>query len=470
MVLKMSPSCCTFPISYLYEFIHNIYYLLFAFDSKYMTMVREAKHLSKGGTFMKKLSAVVVGYGLRGSIYAGYATQHPEDLEIVGVADANPVRRETAKERHNIPSDRIFSSWEELTAQPKMADFAIVATQDNMHYEPALALIEKGYNLLLEKPMAPTAKQCKDIAEAAERKGVRVVVCHVLRFTNIWRAIKNMVDEDKLGKIVSIAAMENVGHIHQSHSYVRGNWRNTAESSCMIMAKCCHDMDILQWVLGSKCVRVQSFGSLTHFRPENRPAGAPDRCIEGCPHGDTCYYNAVKLYYDDKKNYWFRHACTETIDIPTDEQVLEALKTGPYGRCVYACDNDVVDHQVVNLEFDDGCTVSFTMNAFNKGGRGIHIYGTKGELFRECGSKTLKYFSFDTRTWENIEVPPSESGHEGGDMGIMKDLVALLRGEAPSKSVCEVRTSCENHLIGFAAEQARLEGRVVSLEDFVKNI
>ena len=419
---------------------------------------------------MKKLSAVVVGYGQRGSIYASYATQYPEDLEIVGVADANPVRRETAKQRHNIPDDRLFSDWEALASQPRMADFAIIATQDNMHYEPALAMIEKGYNLLLEKPMAPTAKQCKEITLAAERKGVQVVVCHVLLFTNIWRAIKKLVDGDKLGKVVSIAAMENVGHIHQSHSYVRGHWRNTEESSCMIMAKCCHDMDILQWILGSKCVQVQSFGSLTHFRPENRPAGAPDRCVEGCPHADTCYYNAVKLYYDDKENRWFRTVAARTVDMPTDAQVMEALKTGPYGRCVYACDNDVVDHQVVNMEFDDGCTVSFTMNAFNKGGRGIHMYGTKGELFRECGSETLKYFSFDTGEWENIEVPASESGHEGGDMGIMRDVVALLRGEQPSNSICEVRTSYENHIIGFAAEQARLENRVVRLADYEKSI
>ncbi len=419
---------------------------------------------------MKKLTAVVVGYGQRGSIYSRYATIHPEALQIVGVADTSSVRRETAQKRHDIPEENIFDAWEKLAAQPKMADFAIVATQDNMHYAPAMALIEKGYNLLLEKPMAPTAKECKEIAEAAERKGVKVVVCHVLRFTNIWRAIKKLIDEDRLGKIMSVIASENVGHIHQSHSYVRGHWRNTQESSCMIMAKCCHDMDILQWILGTKCKQVQSFGSLTHFRAENRPAGAPDRCVEGCPHADSCYYNAMKLYYEDKKNLWFRRTCAHTIDMPSDEQVMEAMKNGPYGRCVYACDNDVVDHQVVNMEFEDGCTVSFTMNAFNEGGRGIHIYGTKGELVRDCGSETLRLFSFDTQTWENIEVPASESGHEGGDMGIMEDVVALLRGETPSNSVCEVRTSYENHVICFAAEQARLENRVIDLEEFRKQI
>lgn len=419
---------------------------------------------------MKKLSAVVVGFGGRGAIYSGYATLHPEQLEILAVADPNPIRRATAQQRHNIPEEKLFSTWEALAAEPKMADFAIIATQDNMHYAPALALIDKGYNLLLEKPMAPTAAECKAITEAAERKGVKVVVCHVLRFTNIWRAIKDVIDDGKLGKIMSIIAMENVGHIHQSHSFVRGDWRNTEESTCMIMAKCCHDMDILQWLLGSRCRQVQSFGTRSHFRAENRPEGAPARCIEGCPHGETCYYNAVKLYLDDKENLWFRRTAAQTIDMPTDEQIEEALRCGPYGRCVYDCDNDVVDHQVVNLEFEDGCTVSFTMNAFNEGGRGIHIFGTKGELVREVGSETLKIFSFETRSWETIEAPANESGHGGGDMGIMEDVTALFRGETPTKSVCEVRTSYENHLIGFAAEQARLENRVISLAEFDSSI
>ena len=423
---------------------------------------------------MKKLSAVVVGFGGRGSTYAKYSLNHPEELEILAVADPNPVRLATANARHGIPAERLFTSWEELAAQPRMADFAIIGTQDNMHHAPALALIEKGYHLLLEKPMAPTAKECKDITEAAERKGVKVVVCHVLRFTNLWRAIKKAIDDDRLGKVMSVIAMENVGHIHQSHSFVRGDWRNTAESTCMIMAKCCHDMDILQWLLGSRCVQVQSFGERTHFRPENRPEGAPDRCIEGCPHGESCYYNAIKLYLEDKENLWFRRTAAQTIDMPTDEQIVEALKTGWYGRCVYACDNDVVDHQVVNMQFESGCTVSFTMNAFNEGGRGIRVFGTKGELVYEPGAETLKIFPFETKTWEEIPFQgvgnDINSGHGGGDTGIMIDLLALLRGETPSKSVCEVRTSYENHLIGFAAEQARLENRVVSLAEFDKSL
>ena len=423
---------------------------------------------------MKKLSAVVVGFGGRGAIYASYAMDHPEELEIVGVADPNPIRRETAQKRHNIPENRLYTTWEDLAAQPKMADFAIVGTQDNMHYAPALALIEKGYHLLLEKPMAPTPEECKGITEAAEKKGVKVVVCHVLRFTPFWRAVKNVILSGKLGKIQSVIGTENVGHIHQSHSFVRGDWRNTAESTCMIMAKCCHDMDIYQWLLDKKCVKVQSFGSLSHFRKENQPEGAPDRCVKGCPVADTCHYNATKLYLDDKENLWFRRTAAQTIDMPTDEQVLEAITTGPYGRCVYCCDNDVVDHQVVNLEYDDGCTMSFTMNAFNEGGRSVHLYGTEGELFSSPDQKKLHLFSFETQKWEEIDILKAgndiTSGHGGGDTGIMVDTLSLLRGEEPSYSICEVRTSYENHITGFAAEESRLTGQVISIAEYEKDL
>ena len=423
---------------------------------------------------MKKLTAVVVGFGGRGATYAKYSISNPDELQIVAVAEPNPVRLETARQRHNIPADKLYTSWKDLAAQPKMADFAIIATQDNMHYEPALALIDKGYHLLLEKPMAPTPQECRDITEAAERKGVKVVVCHVLRFTPFWKTIKNVIDSGRLGKVMSIIATENVGHIHQSHSYVRGDWRNTAESSCMIMAKCCHDMDILQWLLGTKCKYIQSFGSLSHFNRDNQPAGAPDYCVKGCPVADTCHYNAIKLYYDDKENLWFRRAAAQTLDMPTDEQVMEAITPGPYGRCVYCCDNDVVDHQVVNMEFEDGCTVSFSMNAFNKGGRYILIYGTEGELTTALDQEYLELFSFATQQRETIDISLTgndiDSGHGGGDTGIMVDILSLLRGETPSNSICEVRTSYENHLIGFAAEESRLRNQVVSLEEYEKSL
>ena len=277
---------------------------------------------------MKKLTAVVLGYGMRGSTYAKYAIDHPEEIEIVSIAEPVDNKRKNAQKLHNIPDELAFTDWKQIADKPKMADFAIIAMQDNMHYEPALACIEKGYNLLLEKPMAPTAKECKEITRAAEKKGVKVIVCHVLRFTSFFCALKDIIDSGEIGDVMSVVHMENVGNIHQSHSFVRGNWRNTEESAPMILAKSCHDTDILQWLVGKECKKVQSFGSLTHFNSANRPEGAPDYCIQGCPKADECFYNAVKLYYDDKENMWFRKVCTDKVD-PTDEDVLKAIQTGP---------------------------------------------------------------------------------------------------------------------------------------------
>lgn len=423
---------------------------------------------------MKKLKAIVFGFGSRGSKYAHFACQHPDQLEIVAVADPLRNRLNTAKETHGLDESQLYTDWKEIAKLPKMADFVVISTQDQMHYEPALAMIEKGYDILLEKPMAPTPKECKEITEAAEKKGVKVIVGHVLRFTPFWKKLKAILDEGTIGDIVSVIHTEAVGNAHQSHSFVRGHWRNTAESTPMILAKSCHDTDIIQWLLGKECKQVQSFGSLTYFVKENRPDGAPDYCVKGCPAADTCFYNAVKLYYDDKENLWFRKAATRKVEPPTDEEVWEAISTGPYGRCVFACDNDVVDHQVVNMEFEGGVTVTFTMNAFNKGGRDIRIFGTAGELTADMDQGTIRIYSFETKETTEIELEAIAgtitSGHGGGDTGIMEDLVQYFNDEEPSNSVCGLRTSYMNHLISFAAEEARVENKIVNMKEYEKNI
>ncbi len=422
---------------------------------------------------MKKLTAIVIGYGNRGATYAGYAVKHPEELEIVAVADRISNRREYAAKQHCLPDDRVFFDWEDLARVPKMADFAIVATQDREHYAPALAMIEKGYSLLLEKPMAATPAECKAITEAAEKKGVQVIVCHVLRYTNFWTTLKQIIDSGEIGTVMSIVHMENVGNVHQSHSFVRGNWHNTSQSAPMILAKCCHDTDILQWLVGKKCARVQSFGSLTYFTKANKPEGAPHRCTDGCPHGDTCFYNAVKLYYEDKDNAWFRSVAANTIENPSDAAVMEALETGPYGICVYDCDNDVVDHQVVNIEFEDGCTASLSMNAFNKGGRFIRVFGTAGEVCMGKGD-WFEVYSFSTRQTKRIPIAETGNtitdGHGGGDTGIMIDVIKYLREGEAGKSISDVRTSYISHLIAFAAEESRLNDAVVDLEQYSRSL
>ena len=422
---------------------------------------------------MKKLTAVIAGCGMRGTAYADYSLNHKDELAITAIAEPNDSRRENARNKYGVEDDMVFKDWRELAELPKAADFAIIATQDKMHFEAALAFIDKGYDLLLEKPMAPTAEECKMITEAAEKKGVKVVVCHVLRFTKFWYKLRDMIDNGDIGDIVCINHMENVGNRHQSHSYVRGNWRNTAESSPMILAKSCHDIDILQWLIGKKCIRVQSFGSLTYFKAENRPEGAPDYCVKGCPYIDTCPYSAVKLYYDDKNNNWFRGVAADKVN-PTDEDVMKAITDGPYGRCVFACDNDVVDHQVVNLEYEGGATVSFTMNAFNEGGRHIRIFGTKGEITADMDRQYIDLYSFDTCKHTILELDKVKEditgGHGGGDTGIVIDALKYFSDEPTSKSICDVRTSYLNHVTAFAAEESRLCGKVISVDEFSENL
>jgi predicted dehydrogenase len=342
-----------------------------------------------------------------------------------------------------------------------------------MHFEPAMKAIELGYHLLLEKPAAPTPEECYKIADAANKKGVHVIVCHVLRFTPFFRTLKKIIDDGKIGKIMNIVHQEGVGNIHQSHSYVRGNWHKEADSTPMLLAKSCHDIDILQWLLGEKCTRVHSFGSLTYFCAANKPEGAPDFCYMGCPVGESCPYNALKIYACEKSHYISRAADSES---PTADDVRRVLTETNYGRCVYQCDNDVVDHQVVSLEYESGATVSFNMSAFNEGGRRIHIMGTKGEVYANMKDKTVTLYEFETG--KKTEVPILDAitnqeitgGHGGGDRGIMRALSEFLSGTYKGNALTDISTSVANHLTVFAAEQARREGRVVNVEEYIESL
>lgn len=417
----------------------------------------------------KQKTLIVIGCGGRGRGYAKIGKEM-ENFRVVAVAEPIEDRRLDMQKTHGLSDEDCHLTWETLLAKPKMADAAIIATMDRDHLAPALAAIEKGYDLLLEKPMSWCPEECEAICRAAKEKGVKVLVCHVLRFTPFFKALKRIIDEGQLGKVINIQHLESVGNVHQSHSFVRGNWSNSDESSCMILQKSCHDMDILAWLVGKNCLQVQSFGSLSYFREENAPAGAPARCIDGCPVADTCPYNAVKLYLDDKKNDWFRRAATQKIE-PTDADVEQALRTTNYGKCVYRSSNNVVDHQVVNLAFEDDVTVSFTMSAFGKGGRFIRIMGTKGELTATMSDPIIRLYDFETKETREINVSDMATddtivgGHGGGDHGIMKALYEVLT-VGHSAGVCEIDETCRNHMIAFAAEKSRLEGRVVSLSEY----
>lgn len=421
----------------------------------------------------KTLTAILIGAGSRGIIYSNIMSQLGTKFKVVAVAEPIESRRNYIKEKHNLPEEMCFTDYKPLLALGKIADFAIISTMDQLHFAPAMTAISLKYDLLLEKPVSPDPEECLKLALHADKMGVNVLVCHVLRYSDMFIELKKLINEGAVGDIVSINHEECVGNVHQSHSFVRGNWGNSDRSSCMLLQKSCHDMDILQWLIGKKCKKVQSFGSLTYFKKENAPEGSPEYCIEGCPIAGTCPYNAVKLYLDDKKNDWFRGTCARVAS-PTDEQVEHAIRTTQYGKCVYKCDNNVVDHQTVNMLFEDDITVTFTMNAFNKGGRFIHIMGTKGEIRAAIDGKTpISIYDFETKTTREHALISSDGingGHGGGDFGIISTLYEYLTDTYNGFSVSGISTSVNNHLIVFAAEESRKTNRVIDLDEYAASL
>ena len=409
---------------------------------------------------MKPITAVVLGAGSRGSTYAGFAKEFPQELQIVAVAEPRDDRRNMLAGELGIPEANRYSSWQDLLAQPKMADCAFVCTLDDDHTAPAIRAMELGYHLLLEKPMSNTEAECRLIADTARQTGRTLAVCHVLRYTPFYMTLKNLIGRGEIGEVVAINQIENVGYWHQAHSFVRGNWRTVRETSPMLLQKSCHDMDIILWLMGKDCRRVQSFGSLRHFTAEHAPEGAPERCLDGCPHADTCPYYAPRLYMDMTRTGWPVDVITTDL---SETGRRKALEEGPYGRCVYRCDNDVVDRQVVNLEFEDGAVATFTMTAFSADfSRQLKIFGTKGQITADMGTKEiiLHRFGEEKKTIPMLEGV-EKSGHGGGDYGIMRDFLHILKNGGESRTSAAV--SLQSHLICFAAERSRTEHIVVEL-------
>ncbi|MBP7563785.1 MAG: Gfo/Idh/MocA family oxidoreductase [Candidatus Cloacimonetes bacterium] len=413
---------------------------------------------------MKVITAVLLGAGDRGmGAYAPYSLKHPDRLKMVAVAEPDTDKRKKFQALHQIDDAMCFENWEDLLANDKLADIALVCTQDRMHFEPTMQALDKGYHVLLEKPMSPDLAECIQMVEKAEEKRLILSVCHVLRYTKFFQTLKKIIKSGKIGEIICIQHNENVGYWHQAHSFVRGHWRNKAESNPMILAKSCHDMDILSWLIDSDCRYISSFGSLKHFKKENAPEGAPLRCLDGCPVEDTCPYHVAKWYLGENIGW-----PTSVISPDTSYDArLKALKEGPFGRCVYHCDNDVVDHQVVIAEFENQVSFAFTMCAFNKGGRSIKVMGSKGEIRALMEKNEIEILDFETENKEVITVSRSASGHGGGDFGIISDFVKLVQVNK-TESLTSGRKSLESHVMAFAAEESRISHQTINLSEFVK--
>ncbi|TFE23323.1 Gfo/Idh/MocA family protein [Cohnella luojiensis] len=418
---------------------------------------------------MEQVKIALIGAGQRGHVYTKYALLNPHEVKVVAVAESDPLRRKAFRDLHEIEPDNVFEDWRDLLAAPKMADAVLICLQDRMHFEPTNQALEMGYHVLLEKPMSTNPLECLMMGEKADNTDRHFDICHVLRYSPFFAALKQLLESGRIGRLMSIQHNENVAHWHQAHSYVRGNWRRSDESSPMILAKSCHDLDILLWLAGADCVRVSSFGSLSHFRSENAPEGAPTHCIHGCPVQDQCLYYAPNTYLTDNTDW-------PTAVISNDmsyEARAEALRTGPYGRCVYRCDNDVVDHQVVNLEFANEVTAAFTMSAFtNENHRTIKLMGTLGEIRGAMDKNEIEIIRFGNGKPEIITLEDVDGhvGHGGGDLRLIANFVSSLRGKEANDSRTSAQISVQSHLMAFAAEQSRLTRQVVEMDRYTQDL
>ncbi|RWU10789.1 Gfo/Idh/MocA family protein [Pedobacter chitinilyticus] len=415
----------------------------------------------------KAVTAITLGAGNRGMVYGDYAARTPKDLKIVGVAEPIAFRNERYAKIHSIPQENRFNTWEDVFKRPKFADAIIISTPDNMHYAPCMKALELGYDILLEKPIAPTEKECRDILALAKKKNRIVAVCHVLRYAPYFVKMRELIAKGAIGEVVSIQHFEPIEHIHMSHSYVRGNWHNSKETTPIILAKSCHDLDIIKWVINKPSKKIVAMGDLKWFRKENAPAGSSDKCVT-CSVERDCPYSAVKEYAERQTHF------LSVLDVPDNipnrkEYILKKLETSNYGRCVYKMDNDQPDHYVTSIQFGDSVTASFSMEAFTSyHGRRTRVMGAMGDLVGDM--KELVHNDFRTRK-ETKFIPKVEEvkgyedhGHGGGDWLLVKDFVNAVSQRNPALLTSTIDDSIESHLMGFMAEESRKNGKVMDIK------
>ena len=413
---------------------------------------------------------VLVGAGNRGrGIFGQYALNNPHRAKFVGVVEPDADRRAEFAKAHAIPAAMQFTSVSDLFAKhpEKVADALIIATIENVRAEPIRLGMAAGYAVLCEKPLGLSASETVAVTDAAKEHGGLFMVCHQMRYTPLYRTLKRLVASGDYGRVVNIEHTENLDFEHMAHSYVRGFFNNDALTP-MILAKSCHDMDLLLYLTEKNPVRLASFGSLFHFKPENAPEGAPNFCLDGCPAANSCPYDVRRAYFrPDTDAAYLRQMGV----IRDRDHLLELLKTSRFGRCVYRCDNNVVDHQVCVIEFDGGVTASFTMAGHNGiERRRTRIQLTDAEIELDSSRKTIEIRRFSTGDHE-ILTPPSGGGtHGGGDRLIMENFVdAIMTGRAEF-NLTSVAESLDSHLMAFAAEASRLNGQSVVLADFERNV
>ena len=406
----------------------------------------------------KPVTAITCGAGNRGNVYGNFSIAYPDQLDIIGVAEPIAIRNERYTKKHNIKTENRFNTWEDVFKQPKFADAVIISTPDNLHYGPCMKALEMGYDVLLEKPISPSEKECRDILALAKKNKRIVAVCHVLRYAPYFVKLKEIIQSGVLGEICSIQHMEPIQHIHMSHSYVRGNWHNSKQTTPIILAKSCHDLDILKWMTERSCEKIQAFGNLKWFTGANAPKGSTARCTDGCIVEDKCPYSALNIYYRRREyNYVF--------DLPEEKDkqaayVLEQLKTTNYGRCVYKMENDQPDHYTANILFEGNLTASFSMEAFTSyGGRRTRVMGSMGDVVGDMSSFAMT----DFLTRKTTEWKQDTDGHGGGDWRLASDFVKAVSQQNPALLTSTIDASIESHVMGFMAEESRKKNKVMDV-------
>ncbi len=422
----------------------------------------------------KQLTVSILGCGSRGAYAYGGPMNRDADkrYKIVSICDIIPSRFERFAESWGVAPENCFTDENEFLKE-KRSDILVIATQDRDHVRQAIKALDLGYDILLEKPISPDKQELLDLLEAQKRTGKTVMVCHVLRYAPAFTKLKEILDSGVIGKLLTVEWIEQVAYWHQAHSFVRGNWRSSEETSPMIMAKCCHDLDLMQYYAGAKCSEVYSVGGLDFFNRANQPEGAADRCFE-CKYNETCPYSAENIYITRWKeagcpndNWPFNICCREVPN--TEENLRASYKENQYGRCVFACDNDVVDNQKVMMKFENGVSICLTMTAFTHGGERIGTFhGTLGEIeFNADKEINIKVFGKPVETIKVSDIVKEKMlnsfGHGGGDYMLLTSLYEAVTSGAVSETALE--GSVESHLMALAAEESRVTGKVVKVHE-----
>lgn len=418
------------------------------------------------------ITAAVIGYGNRGSIYAGYALNHPDDFKIVAIVDKIDYRLVEAGKLFNLRSDRLFTNIDDFLAVNIKCDIVINATMDAEHYETAVKIVNAGYNLLLEKPITAKASELLDIEKRVKEKGVKMFVCHVMRYSPYYSEIKKIINKGVIGEIFNIEMNEHVSIGHFLNSYVRGRWHNEKEcGSGFLLAKCCHDLDLMCWLNNTiEPIEVSSFGARSYFIRNKAPLDSAEYCYQ-CKYLESCPYSAklAHLLCDDAP-YVTWEGIKKPLDEITYQEKEQYLQNSIFGRCAYKIETDLVDKQCVSVNFENGSFGSLNMiGGTTRGGRSIHIVGSKGEIqgYWESSKFVLRIYDAKLQGFTEKEFDVSKdvhSGHMGSDDRIIRDLVAYLNGDESSLSITKIEDSINGHLCVYAAEISRKEHRVVDLK------